>query len=303
MISTVNDYIVGALEGAIGLGAEGATRRPIMVYAPGANREKGLTTFPHIAVTLVGHKLNADRARPDVELFTASSSTGTVTVPKREASMLRARAVGGEVEPFAIEVGVNDKMVICVHHGDATGSCYEVALSPGAAESADEVCRSINYWAGDAFTASATEGGAVAISPRDAAWDFTLAAVDDSAYATLGLTEGTYSHLVQTGPASYSVTPYPVPVSLHYQVDVRTTTQEQMVALIPMVWDVFPPGHQAAISGHVVTFDHDETECLDELAKPIFWTAFRWWVKDAWLARRGGYAIAGQTDADITLDV
>ncbi|MEW6352384.1 MAG: hypothetical protein AB1646_25305 [Thermodesulfobacteriota bacterium] len=105
-----------------------------------------------------------------------------------------------------------------------------------------------------------------------------------------------------TGPDTFLITKYPTPVRLLYQVDLRATKPAHMTPMLGMVLEALPVGYQPRIGDKWVLFDLLEAKNLDELAKPQFWTAFRYWVHDVWIERFGSYEVGSITDIDFPME-
>lgn len=104
-----------------------------------------------------------------------------------------------------------------------------------------------------------------------------------------------------TGPASFTVKPYPTPVKLLVQLDVRTASKNHAVDLTSIVYDLFPIHHSALINDFHVRFGVPKIETLDELARPHFWTAYRWWCRNVWIDRLTSYEVSSLRDPRLEL--
>ena len=102
-----------------------------------------------------------------------------------------------------------------------------------------------------------------------------------------------------SGPDHYTVRPYPTPITVLYQVDLRATVDVQAEALQRICLQALPPGYQPTIEGYAVTFQLLEIQDLDDLAKPQYWTAVRYWVHDIWVERFDSYQVPSITGVNL----
>jgi hypothetical protein len=97
--------------------------------------------------------------------------------------------------------------------------------------------------------------------------------------------------------------PYPTPVNLFYAIDSLATEKTHHDWLTEMLFQVFPPGFQAEITGlsNYGTFFIEKVSGLDELEKPVFRSSYVLGVFDLWLDRAEHYSLAPVVDITTAL--
>jgi hypothetical protein len=288
-IELLNNYIVQRFQRILMDG------QPITVYGPDApEREEGETVWPHLAVSIKLWQEDARLSRHHEEVFVPSETTQTITVPKEFAGLLRATVVGTEREPFTIVENENDVFGLSVGKDDVFEADQSVRLIPGDRDAAD-ICLFLNTWL-DGITA-VNDDGRIKLMTVEPGHDLQLLDLSNSANAVLGFEPGIVRHEDVTGPESWSVKRYPTPWRILYQVDLRTTVEAHAIGLTPFVLDSIPDGHWPIIAPDFAPVFHREPpQILDELAKPEYWRAFRWWVGPVWIDRITSYTVQPITE-------
>jgi hypothetical protein len=103
-----------------------------------------------------------------------------------------------------------------------------------------------------------------------------------------------------TGPAEWTWKKCPTPVEMIYQVDLETAEEAHMQALLLLILEALPVPYTAAINGQNVRILPEGTPTnLDELAKPLFRTAFRYLVTNVWIERLAGMTKPSIAEVDM----
>lgn len=106
-----------------------------------------------------------------------------------------------------------------------------------------------------------------------------------------------------SGPASWTRTPYPTPVNLHYQLDLLATDSRHPEALLRMLFEAIPPGYYPRIGDrHVLFVMAGMPTNLDELEKPVFRTAVRYELTGIMLDRQHVVDVPSVTDPQWTFE-
>ena len=91
-----------------------------------------------------------------------------------------------------------------------------------------------------------------------------------------------------TGPVSYTVKPYPTPIKITYEIHTLGSKQAHTDGLMEMVFAAFPPGYADVINTCTVTFWMQESQCVNELALPLYRTMVLLKVHGLYLDRPAG---------------
>jgi hypothetical protein len=298
-IQIVSDYIVARLRR---IKLDGV---PITVYEPDAERPQGETVYPHLAVSLVGEMKCAELNPEHEEVFVPSAETRTISVPEHLACRLRACVIGSKQEPYQIVEGTSDQLLLRV--GLPSGWVPTGYLTSPPDQPVTLIVqldlakndRPLDAWEVARHIATWTTGiqadvwdGRLRLKPTSPGVDLEILECEHSAYEVLGLTPGIYRHTEQVGPVSYTVKPAATPWKLLYQVDRQAVSKEHAKALDSFIMDCFPRGHWPVLGPNLAPiWSPVEPKNLDELAKPEWWTAFRWWVGPVPIDRKTSYQV------------
>lgn len=297
MIQAITDYIVGQLQTI--RQKVGEEWQPVQVYAPGPYRDHGETVYPNVALSLASFLPDSSRARPHLEVFEASAELQTVQIDEQSGRFFPAVTNGAEQEPYQIEEGVHD--VIRFRVGGAGAWLPEQSLTLIYGErNASEICAQINAWTTGVLAAA--KNGHIHLETEAVGADLEIFDGEASAWATLGFTPGVISHLSRTGPASWTVRRCPTPVKVLYQADINTVDPAQQIGLWNYVMDLLPSGHRPWINGQSPSFHMAPPTNLDELEKPRYRTAFRWWVSNIWIDRIRAYSVQSILEMQFGID-
>jgi hypothetical protein len=271
---------------------------PIMVYPPDPQRDLGEMQLPCLAVSLIDVRPDVEISKPGHEVFIPSTETVTTTLDEHFGKQLFASIVSSKQEPYQIAEGA-DQLRFRVGKANEWQPDQVVTLMQGVRD-AWEISRSINLLTRGvearptrtALPANFEEGDfRLRLETIESGLDIEILETEDSAHEALGLSLGVSSHLTRTGPASWTVRPYPSPFELYYQVDLRTADEGQARVLPAFVMEALPERFRPKINSQFPVFTADKPQNLDELAKPEYWTAFRWRVSHVWLDRLTGYTV------------
>jgi hypothetical protein len=110
-----------------------------------------------------------------------------------------------------------------------------------------------------------------------------------------------YTHLPDvTGPENWTLRKFPTPYEMYLQIDVLAVAPAQADVMILFLAEAIP-SYSAEIQRQNIRFyPHGDPTNLDELAKPLFWTAARYLVTNIWVDRIG--EITKPSIGDITVE-
>lgn len=89
-----------------------------------------------------------------------------------------------------------------------------------------------------------------------------------------------------TGPSAWTVSKFPIPVSIDYQVDVMASQLAHRDYLEIALLEALPYVFRAEVDGQHVHFHQDETPTImDDLEVPLFRSVYRYTVNNIWIPR------------------
>jgi hypothetical protein len=88
-----------------------------------------------------------------------------------------------------------------------------------------------------------------------------------------------------TGPISYTVTPYPTPIDIHYQIDIYATDRDHADYMLHYIYEALPIGYQPKIDNRYLLIVPLDPVVLNELEHPLFRTSMRYRICDVYLDR------------------
>lgn len=96
----------------------------------------------------------------------------------------------------------------------------------------------------------------------------------------------------KTGPAGYTITPYPTPIQVFYHVHAMATRKTHASQLQLGLIQAFPPGYTAAVGGQHPVVVIGDIENMDELDVPLFSGICSLSIGPLWIDRLEAYDVS-----------
>lgn len=110
-----------------------------------------------------------------------------------------------------------------------------------------------------------------------------------------------------TGPDSYTVKPYPVAISIPYEIMIYTTQRNHADYLLEAIYKVIPPHSSATVAGQYPFFIYSGSSTFGDLDKPLYGMTFELEVRDIYVERYESTVIPSlksiTVDSDIVEDI